>query len=92
MHLLYSKKSLVNIFPLSPLRCIYDLQTNVIHTNYNMHYFGGSFYIILNTLLILTDILCICRIQQIEEIVASFSPCNNLLTKIVKKIHESFLR
>lgn len=32
-----------------------------------------------------------CRIQQIEEIVASFSPSRNLLTKIVKKIHENLL-
>ncbi|XP_059212452.1 uncharacterized protein knl1 [Centropristis striata] len=31
-------------------------------------------------------------IQQIEEIVASFSPAKNLLTKIVKKIHENLLR
>ncbi|KAM7395102.1 hypothetical protein PAMA_006721 [Pampus argenteus] len=31
-------------------------------------------------------------IQQIEEIVASFSPARNLLTKIVKKIHENLLR
>nr|XP_046228296.1 kinetochore scaffold 1 isoform X2 [Scatophagus argus] len=30
-------------------------------------------------------------IQQIEEIVASFSPGKNLLTKIVKKIHEDLL-
>ncbi|XP_070704846.1 outer kinetochore KNL1 complex subunit KNL1-like [Pempheris klunzingeri] len=30
-------------------------------------------------------------IQQIEEIVASFSPSKNLLTKIVNKIHESVL-
>ncbi|XP_039981472.1 uncharacterized protein knl1 isoform X2 [Xiphias gladius] len=30
-------------------------------------------------------------IQQIEEIVASFSPVKNLLTKIVKKIHDSLL-
>ncbi|KAM7367656.1 hypothetical protein PAMP_013941 [Pampus punctatissimus] len=30
-------------------------------------------------------------IQQIEEIVASFSPTRNLLTKIVKKIHENLL-
>lgn len=30
-------------------------------------------------------------VQQIEEIVASFSPCKNLLTKIVKKIHGSLL-
>ncbi|XP_029281413.1 kinetochore scaffold 1 [Cottoperca gobio] len=30
-------------------------------------------------------------IQQIEEIVASFSPAKNLLTKIVKKIHEDLL-
>ncbi|XP_074472663.1 uncharacterized protein knl1 isoform X2 [Sebastes fasciatus] len=30
-------------------------------------------------------------IQQIEEIVASFSPAKNVLTKIVKKIHENLL-
>ncbi|KAM9339304.1 uncharacterized protein knl1 [Symphorus nematophorus] len=30
-------------------------------------------------------------IQQIEEIVASFSPAKNLLTKICKKIHENLL-
>ncbi|KAM6915692.1 outer kinetochore KNL1 complex subunit KNL1 [Xenentodon cancila] len=30
-------------------------------------------------------------IQQIEEIVASFSPSRNLLTKIVKKIHDALL-
>ncbi|XP_044025456.1 kinetochore scaffold 1 isoform X2 [Siniperca chuatsi] len=30
-------------------------------------------------------------IQQIEEIVASFSPAKNFLTKIVKKIHENLL-
>lgn len=31
------------------------------------------------------------KIQQIEEIVASFSPSKNLLTNIVKKIHENLL-
>ncbi|XP_026197742.1 kinetochore scaffold 1 isoform X2 [Anabas testudineus] len=31
-------------------------------------------------------------IQQIEEIVASFSPGRKLLTKVVKKIHENLLR
>lgn len=36
-------------------------------------------------------LFCFCRVQQIEEIVASFSPCKNLLTKIVKKIHGSLL-
>ncbi|XP_061563268.1 uncharacterized protein knl1 [Cololabis saira] len=30
-------------------------------------------------------------IQQIEEVVASFSPSRNLLTKIVKKIHDALL-
>lgn len=30
-------------------------------------------------------------IQQIEEIVASFNPAKNLLTKIIKKIHENLL-
>ncbi|KAF3850131.1 hypothetical protein F7725_019850 [Dissostichus mawsoni] len=30
-------------------------------------------------------------IEQIEEIVASFSPAKNVLTKIVKKIHETLL-
>ncbi|KAI3363664.1 hypothetical protein L3Q82_001283 [Scortum barcoo] len=30
-------------------------------------------------------------IQQIEEIVASFSPAKNVLTKIIKKIHENLL-
>ncbi|XP_042359963.1 kinetochore scaffold 1-like [Plectropomus leopardus] len=30
-------------------------------------------------------------IQQVEEIVASFSPGKNLLTKVVKKIHENLL-
>ncbi|XP_058469554.1 uncharacterized protein knl1 isoform X2 [Solea solea] len=32
------------------------------------------------------------EIQQIKEIVASFSPAMNVLTKIVKKIHEHLLR
>ncbi|KAG7508661.1 hypothetical protein JOB18_020445 [Solea senegalensis] len=32
------------------------------------------------------------EIQQIKEIVASFSPARNVLTKIVKKIHEHLLR
>ncbi|KAG7222700.1 hypothetical protein INR49_026309 [Caranx melampygus] len=32
------------------------------------------------------------EIKQIEEIVASFSPAKNLLTKIVKKIHDNLLR
>lgn len=35
--------------------------------------------------------LFICRIQQIEEAVASISPGTNLLTKMVKKIHENTL-
>ncbi|XP_034555673.1 kinetochore scaffold 1 isoform X2 [Notolabrus celidotus] len=51
----------------------------------------------------LTNQLCVLEVQsfrnmiggttieQIEEIVASFSPAKNLLTRIVKKIHESLL-
>ncbi|XP_068433353.1 kinetochore scaffold 1 [Clinocottus analis] len=38
-----------------------------------------------------TNIIGNTTIQQIEEIVASFSPTKNLLTKIVKKIHDNLL-
>uniref|UniRef100_A0A673CWV3 Knl1 C-terminal RWD domain-containing protein n=2 Tax=Sphaeramia orbicularis TaxID=375764 RepID=A0A673CWV3_9TELE len=38
------------------------------------------------------NIIGCTTVQQIEEIVASFTPANNVLTKIVKNIHSNLLR